>query len=89
MRNWLMKVAFNIIWFVAGRLGRDVARWVDDAEEQGLSGREAFDFVWKTAKVHYSDIDTWQLNQLIETVLGRKFEISGKLWKKLRWPRGI
>lgn len=89
MRNWLMKVAFTLIWSVTGRLGRDLARWVDDAEEQGLEGREAFDFVWRTAKFHYSDIGDWLLNLLIETTVGHKFEAADKLWKKLRWPKGI
>jgi hypothetical protein len=84
-----MKVAFSLIWAVTGKLGKDLARWIDDAEAQGLKGREAFDFVWNTAKAHYHDIGDWLLNLLIETVLGQKFAKTGKLLKKLRWPKGF
>ena len=89
MRNWLMKIAFSLIWAVTGKLGKDLARWIDEAERKGLKDRQAFDFVWRAAKAHYSDIGDWLLNLLIETVLGKKFADGGKLLKKLRWPKGL
>ena len=89
MRNWLMKIAFSLIWAVTGKLGKDLARWIDEAERKGLKDRQAFDFVWRAAKAHYSDIGDWLLNLLIETVLGKKFAEGGKLLKKLRWPKGL
>lgn len=89
MRNWLMKVALQLIWSVTGKLGQDLARWIEDAKAQGLDGREAFDFVWRTAKVYYRDIDDWLLNLLIEAILGHQFAGTDKLLRKLRWPKGV
>jgi hypothetical protein len=88
MKNWLVCTALRLLWLAAGRLGRDISRFIEDAEGRGLSGREAFDYVWRQAKGRYSDVGDWLLNLLIEGLVGARAAGLGELVGKLRWPRG-
>jgi hypothetical protein len=86
MRNFLTRLGLVCIWRAAGKLGRDLVAWIELAEKQGFSGRQAFDFVWRKAKSRYHDVGDWLLNLLIETQLARRFKALGQLGQRLKWP---
>jgi hypothetical protein len=87
MKNWLVRTALSLLWLAAGRLGRDITRFIAEAGARGLGGREAFDYVWRQAKGRYSDVGDWLLNLLIEGLVGARAAGLGELAGKLRWPR--
>lgn len=86
MKNWMMRIGLSLIWLAAGTLGKDILNWMEDAEKHGLSGKAAFEYVWRKTKTRYSDIGDWLLNLLIEVVVGKKIDLEGRLYQKLRWP---
>lgn len=89
MKNVLITWALNLLWLAVGKLGKDLLRWIDDAQLEGLEGRNAFDYVWSKAKVSYHDIGDWLLNLIIEATLGKKAIMEKKLKKKLKWPKKL
>lgn len=86
MKNFLMKTGLNILWMAAGQLGRDILSWIEMAEGHGLSGRQAFDYVWRKARTRYRGIGTWLLNLLIEAQLAKHLATQGQLDASLQWP---
>lgn len=86
MRDWLLKSALKLLWLALGQFGTELMRFVQEAEKQQLKGREAFDYVWRRAKVRYQDCGDWLLNLAIEALVGKRAEQLSKLKKKLRWP---
>ena len=86
MKNWLLSIGLTFIWLAAGRLGKDILQWMDDAEKHGLSGKAAFEYVWRKTRTNYSDIGDWLLNLLIEVSFGKKSSLAGELQRKLKWP---
>lgn len=87
MRDWLLKNALKLLWLALGQFGKELMRFVEEAEKQKLKGREAFDYVWRRAKVRYQDCGDWLLNLAIEALVGKQADKLGKLKLKLRWPK--
>ena len=88
MKKLLMKTGLSILWLAAGQLGRDLLSWIELAENHGLSGRQAFDYVWRKARIRYRDIGGWLLNMLIEVLLAKHMAQQGQLDASLEWPAG-
>ncbi len=75
MRDKLLAWGLRLIWLAAGRLGRELAQWITEAQGRGLTGRDAFEYVWRKAKLRYTDVGDWLLNLCIEAGVG---QVKGK-----------
>jgi hypothetical protein len=84
MKDKLFTWGLRLIWTAAGELGRELAAWIAEASTRGLTGREAFEFVWRKAKARYTTIGDWLLNLLIETAVGQAKLKAGSA--ALKWP---
>lgn len=86
MRNFLALTGLRLLWLAAGQLGRDLLGFIEDAEALSLSGREAFNYVWRQARQRYKQPGDWLLNLLIEALLAKQLLATGELSSKLNWP---
>lgn len=83
MKDRLLTWGLNLICLAAGKLGQDLASFIAEASARSLTGREAFDYVWRKARARYAKIGDWLLNLLIEAGVGQAKLKAGSAAVKL------
>ena len=89
IKKWLIGKLLEVLWRLFGKLGGYIETWVTEASNQGLNGREAWEYVVERAKATFPDLGEWLLNLLIEVTIGKKEAQARKLLKKLKFPKSI